>query len=424
MDSGVFIKLLKKEVVPALGCTEPIAVAYATAKAVKVLGEKPEKIQLWLSANIIKNGMGVGIPGTDMIGLNIAAALGAVGGDSEEKLEVLKHINHNHLVEAQKMLSENKVQILLKETSDKLYIEVLCSSKDNYAKVIIKDKHTNVVLVERNNEILFKDSNNARTKNGVMNNDEITIKDIYNFVTSVDFKDIEFLLDGARMNKIVSEEGLNKEYGLQVGKKLKEAKDSSPFNDSIANYIVSVTAAASDARMAGCALPIMSTAGSGNQGITATLPSVALSEMLGKSSEELARALALSNLVTIHMKSYIGRLSPLCGCGVAASTGSCCAITYLLGGNLEKINSAIKNMVSDIAGMICDGAKSSCALKIATSVNAAIQCAILALDNIEVSENNGIIDKDVEKTIRNLANIGTKGMETTDKVILDIMVCK
>lgn len=422
-----YVEILKREVVPALGCTEPIAVAYAAAKAAQVLGKNPEKIEAWLSANILKNGMGVGIPGTGMTGLDISVSLGAVGGNADAELEVLKDVKPEDIELAKKMIDENKIDIKLKEVPDKLYIEVITRSGNEYAKVVIKGNHTNIVLIEANGKkLVSKNDENATAcaACSACNEEELTIKDIYEFATTVDFEDIKFLLQGAKMNTAVSEEGLKNEYGLQVGKKLKNTKDLALFSDNLANKIVSRTAAGSDARMAGCTLPVMTTAGSGNQGITCTLPSVVMVEELGKTEEDLARALVISNLVTVHIKKHVGRLSPLCGCGIAAPTGTSCAITWLLGGKLENIEHAIKNMIGDMSGMICDGAKSSCALKIASSVNAAVQCAILAMNGIEVSEKDGIVAKDVEKTIKNLAQLGNEGMEATDRVILDIMVCK
>lgn len=425
MDYSTFIKILKKEVVPALGCTEPIAVALAAAKAVKVLNKKPEIMEIFVSRNILKNGMGVGIPGTGMTGLHIAAALGAVGGNAEAELEVLKDVTPQDIAIAKDMLSKEQVAIKLKTVPEKLYIEAVCKNGDDYSKVIIKDRHANIVLVQLNEQkIIEKQSEEAVEIVSEDINVELSVKEIYNFALNAPFEDIKFILEAAELNKKISEEGLIHSYGLSVGKNIHESVKKGLLSDDISSYAISVTAAASDARMAGCTYPVMSTAGSGNQGITATMPVVAVCEKLNLGEEKLARGLVLSNLITIHMKSFIGRLSALCGCGVAASTGSSCAITYLLGGELRNINYAIKNMIADVSGMICDGAKCGCALKIATAVSAAIQCAILAANNTEVSEHDGIIDECVEKTIRNLANIGNNGMVETDKVILDIMVCK
>ncbi|WP_242865941.1 serine dehydratase subunit alpha family protein [Desnuesiella massiliensis] len=421
MDKQKILCLLKREIVPALGCTDPIAVAYAVSKASEVLEKKPEFIELYLSINIIKNSLGVGIPGTDMIGVEIAAALGAIAGDSNKGLEVLKGATAEQVTLAKEMVNNKNIKTCLKEIEDKLYIEAICRADNEYSKVIVRGGHSNIVHIEKNDNILYEAECCINSGNEEIT---LTIKDIYDFALSIDFKDIEFLLESAEMNKNVSQEGLKGDYGLKVGKMLKESGAFALMSNDLANEIVAATAAASDARMSGCPLPIMTTAGSGNQGITTTLPSVVLSESLGKSKEELARALVISNLVTIHLKSYLGRLSPLCGAGIAASTGSCCAMTYLLGGELKNIEYAIKNMIANVSGMICDGAKTTCALKIATAVNAAIQCSLLALKGMRPSNTDGIIHEDVEITIQNLGKLGMEGMNKTDESILQMMLTK
>lgn len=425
MGCKTYLELLKKEVVPALGCTEPIAVALAAAFAAEMLKEVPQKIEVFLSANMLKNAMGVGIPGTGMMGVPIATALGAIGGNPQAALEVLKNVTPEDILAAKKMVSEKRIHVDLKITKEKLYIEVICRYEENFSKVIIKGTHTNVVLIELNGKVILSKNDDASSATEADNECiELTVKKIYEYAQSVSIKEVDFLLQGARMNKIVSDEGLKNNYGLKVGKSISENAKISPFSEDLASYIVSVTAAASDARMAGCSLPVMSTAGSGNQGIAASLPALAVAIKLGKSDEELTRALVISNLMTIYIKTYLGRLSPLCGSGIAATTGSSCAITYLLGGKLENVNYAIKNMIANVTGVICDGAKSGCALKIASGVSAAVQSSILAINGVEPTDSDGIIDKDVDKTIRNLGTIGTKGMFETDNVILGIMTSK
>lgn len=423
MGYSDFIQLLKREVVPALGCTEPIAVAYAVAKTKKILNADPDRVEILLSRNMIKNGMGVGIPGTGMTGLGIAAALGAVGGDPDAGLEVLCGVKSEHIDLAKKMLNDNRIFISLKNVPDKLYIEVICYKLDENSKVIIKDKHTNIVLMECNGKKLYEKKEDDTSADTASNEYEIllSIENIYDFAMKARFEDLKFLLDGVNMNMKVSEEGMNGEYGLAVGKALSDSVSQGIMSDDLASYASIVTASAADARMSGCTFPVMSSAGSGNQGLTAILPVAAAAKRLKKSDETLVRALAISHLVTIHVKSYIGRLSALCGCGVAASIGACSAITYLLGGDEASIKSAVKNMIGDVAGIICDGAKAGCALKLATAVNAAVQCASLAVRGVEISSNDGIIDKDVETTIRNLGNLCTLGMVDTDRIILDIM---
>lgn len=421
MEYEEFMRIMDKQVVPALGCTEPIAVALAAAKARQALACNPKEIHIFASRNIIKNGMGVGIPGTGMKGLYIAAALGAVEGNPDAELEVLKGISEEGISKAKEMVNMKMVHIQLKETDEKLFIEACCKSENKESKVIIKGNHTNVIFIEVNGKKVFDKTFEANESN--KQNIKLSIKEIYEFADTVPFNKIKFLLKGVEMNKNISREGLKGDYGLQVGKKIYESIKSGLLSEDLQSYAMSVTAAAVDARMAGCVYPVMSNSGSGNQGLAASLPVIAVAERLDKNEEKLCRALVISHLITIHIKSFTGVLSPLCGSEIAG-IGASCGITYLLGGEYKNLCYAIKNMIGDISGIICDGAKNGCALKISTSVSAALQSAILAISGFEVSENDGIIDCDVEKTIRNLASIGTEGMIATDKVILNIMTCK
>lgn len=419
------INILKREIIPALGCTEPIALALAAAKCSESLGGIPDSIDVLVSCNILKNGMGVGIPGTGMVGLNIAAALGAIGGNAAEGLEVLKNVSKADIEKSKAYISEGKVTISLASAPEKLYIEVIGHKENDSSTVIIKNKHNNIVLVTKNGEIIFKIDEVKKTSADNAKNDEcLSVKDIYEFITTVPFQDIEFLMEGIEMNRKVSNAGRQEEYGLNVGKNLLDSKNNKMFADSIQTYAMGITAAGVDARMDGCTLPVMSTAGSGNQGLTATLPVIAVAEKLELSDETLVRAVALSDLITIHVKSFIGRLSALCGCGVAASIGASCAMVYMLGGDLDDINKTIKNMVADVSGMVCDGAKPGCSLKISTAVGTAVLCAVLAVRGEEASSNDGIVHKDVERTIQNLADLGVVGMVDADKCILDLMMCK
>ncbi|WP_035289430.1 L-serine ammonia-lyase, iron-sulfur-dependent, subunit alpha [Clostridium sp. KNHs214] len=424
-DKEYFIGLLKNEVVPALGCTEPIAVALASSRACKELNLYPEKIKVFVSPNILKNGMGVGIPGTGMVGLDIAAALGAIGGNSEAVLEVLKDITKEDIEKSKKFLEQGRVYVTAKNVPEKLYVEVTVSNGDHNATVVIKDKHSNIVSINADGKYIYKneDAESSTAAEDTNSYEHTTVDEIYNFALATDFEDIKFILEGAKMNKAISLDGLKNDYGLKVGKTLLNKVNAGILSNDLQNYAMAVTAAASDARMAGCMLPVMSNSGSGNQGITVMMPVVAVAEKLNVSEEKLARALVLANLVAIHIKSYLGRLSALCGC-VVASSGASCGITYLMGGNLQNVIYSIKNMAGNIAGMICDGAKTGCALKVSTGVSAAIQSSLLAMEGIEISEKDGIIDKDIEKTIKNIAEIGAKGMSETDKLILDIMICK
>ena len=426
------IELIKREVKPALGCTEPVAVSLAVAKAAEALreiGVEPDRVEIAVSGNILKNGMGVGVPGTGMVGLHIAAALGVTCGVSGYRLEVLKDLNKSSIDKAKKMLEDKLVSLSIAETDKKLYISAECTSGKHSSSAIIEDNHDNITQVIRDNKIIFKsgsqgsESKNSNNENREINDFKLTVKTIVKFAKSVPFGDISFILDSVTLNRALSDEGLENNYGLKVGKTIKDNIHKNVFGDGLLTHSMAITAAASDARMAGCTLPAMSNSGSGNQGITVTMPVIAASDKLGSSQLELARALVLAHLIAIHIKGYLGKLSALCGC-VIASTGASCGIVYLKGGNYDQICYSIKNMIGNITGMVCDGAKVGCALKVASGVSSAVQSAILALDNICISDNDGIIEKDIEKTIHNLGKIGSKGMQITDDMILDIMVCK
>ncbi len=430
------IELLHKEVKPALGCTEPIAVALAVARACEELADggfgTAESVEVEVSANILKNGMGVGIPGTGMVGLHIASALGATCGKSQYKLEVLKDLNDATLEAAKKMVAEGKVKISLADTDIKLFVKASAINGGNRASATIKDNHDSIVSVLLNGvERLAVAEKGGAAGNAASDipagkstlDYKLSVKEILEFAESAEYKNIEFILDSVKLNYALAEEGLKNDYGLKVGKTILNKKHTSVFGSSVLTYAMAATAAASDARMAGCTLPAMSNSGSGNQGITVTVPVIAVAKQMGVSDEKLARALVLSHLVAIHIKGYLGKLSALCGC-VIASTGSSCGIVYLNGGNYEQICAAIKNMVGNITGMVCDGAKVGCALKVASGVSSSMQAAVLALDNICISSNDGIIEDCIEKTVANLGILGSQGMQVTDKMILDIMVNK
>ena len=435
------ISLIRREVKPALGCTEPIAVALSVAKAVEIIEGRcegcgcprwrlsaPFRIRVEVSGNILKNGMGVGIPGTGMIGLNIAAALGAVCGKSEYGLEVLHDLDEKSIARAKELVEGKKVSISIADTPRKLYVKACVSIGEaavHESSAVIEDDHDNIVETCFDDNIL---ASSGKSDDGSASQKEtkdygLTVKEIYEFAKTVDFEDIRFILESRDLNLTLADEGLKGDYGLKVGKTIYCSKHRDVFGNDFMSYAMSLTAAASDARMAGCTLPAMSNSGSGNQGITVTMPVIAYAIKHNTGDEALARALVLSHLVAIHIKGYLGKLSALCGC-VIASTGSACGLVYLKGGSYEAVCSAIKNMIGNITGMVCDGAKVGCAMKVASGVASAIQSAVLALDGRCISENDGIIEKDIEKTIRNLGQIGSVGMQSTDNMILDIMVCK
>ncbi|EOU2122878.1 serine dehydratase subunit alpha family protein [Clostridium perfringens] len=419
----LYLRTLKKEVVPSEGCTEPIAIAYAASIAAEHLKGEIKEVNIYLSKNVIKNALGVGIPGTGGVGIEIAAALGISIQKSYKKLTILSNFTEDELKKAKEIVDKNIINIKQKNTNKALYIEVELLSETSKAKVIIEDTHTNVTLIECDDEIIM--DNNSEVSEDLEEDYKLfKIADIYNFAKEADFDDIKFILESAKMNEKVSEEGLKGDYGLQVGSKIIQKDNFNLFSNDASNKIIAASAAASDARMDGCAMPIMTTAGSGNQGIACSIPVAQTARLLDKSEEELARALVLSNLVTIRIKKHMGRLSPLCGAGIAGATGASCGITYLLGGDLENINYCINNMISDLSGMICDGAKETCALKIATGTNAAIQCANLAINGISATANDGIVAKDVEETIESIETLIQNGFKNVDDTILNIMLEK
>ena len=417
------IALVKSEVIPAMGCTEPIAVALCVAKATETLNVKPEKITVHLSANILKNAMGVGIPGTDMIGLPIAIALGALIGRSEYQLEVLKECTPQWVAAGKQFIDEKRIDISLKENiAEKLYIEVICQAGGQEATAIIAGGHTTFVCIARNAEVLFS-KQQAATQEMEEELLELNLRTVYDFALTTPLDDIRFILETARVNKAAAERSFEGDYGHALGKMLRGTRQKEIMGDSVFSHILSYTSAACDARMAGAMIPVMSNSGSGNQGISATLPVLIYAEENGKSEEELIRSLMLSHLTVIYIKQSLGRLSALCGCVVAA-TGSSCGITWLMGGDYKQVSFAVQNMIANLTGMICDGAKPSCALKVTTGVSTAVLSAMMAIENRCVTSVEGIVDEDVDQTIRNLTRIGSQGMNETDRVVLDIMTHK
>ena len=432
------IDLLHQEVKPALGCTEPIAVALAVAKASEIIVENCPctnrleadfSIDVAVSGNILKNGMGVGIPGTGMVGLPVAAALGAVCGESARGLEVLTSASPAAIQRAKELVAQKKVKVSVADIDRLLYVKATVSvgglvhasaEVDPHAYAIIEDDHDHIVETSYADKILMSSESAASASEA--GDYGLTVKEILEFTEKTPYEDIEFILEDRTLNLALAIEGLHGDYGLRVGKTIR-ANQKEVFGDDLMSYAMGLTAAASDARMAGCTLPALSNSGSGNQGITVSMPIIAYALKYGVKDEPLARALILSNLIAIHIKSYLGKLSALCGC-VVASTGSACGIVYLQGGGYDEICATIKNMAGSITGMVCDGAKIGCAMKVASGVSCAIQSAVLALQGTCIPSTDGIIEDDVEKTIKNVGRIGSAGMKTTDRMILDMMLCK
>ena len=418
------IALINREVVPAIGCTEPMAVALATARATEALGQRPEKISAQLSANILKNAMGVGIPGTGMIGLPIAIALGALIGKSEYQLEVLRDMTPEALEEGKAYIDEKRIEIGLKENiTEKLYVEIECSDANGRkAKAIISGSHTNFIFVSTPDETLL---DKQLTASGEAETDDIKLNMsiVHEFATTAPLDDIRFILKTKEYNMNAARKAILGNFGHNLGKTIDRPLAQGIFGKSIFSHIIARTASACDARMGGALIPVMSNSGSGNQGICATNPVAVYAKENENTEEELIRALTLSHLTAIYIKQSLGKLSALCGC-VVASIGSSCGITYLMGGDYQHICNAVKNMIANLTGMICDGAKPSCALKISSGVSTAILSALLSMEGKCVSSAEGIIDDDVDRSIHNLTSIGADAMRVTDDMVLNIMTHK
>lgn len=416
------ISLIQDQIRPAVGCTEPAAAAYASALATRALGCPVEKLTVTVSRNILKNAMGVGIPGTNMVGLPIAVALGSLCGDADAALAVLHNVKGDDVARARVLVDEHRVNVLLGDTEQKLYIDVVALGEGHTGRAVIEGSHTNVSRVEKDGQVI-SGSGAAQDAQQAAASVEISLKEIDEFIRTVDAKELTFLHECINMNLTIATEGISNAYGMSLGRSMKEKMDAQGFT-SEEGWATAVTCAAADARMGGCVLPVMSSCGSGNQGLTATLPIIAVCRKREVSEEVLLKCLAYSLLVTIHVKAHLGKLSALCACSVGASIGTACALTYLDGGNFAAICHCIDNVVADVAGVICDGAKAGCSLKIATGVASAFRGSMLALKDRNATALDGIVGPDAEASIDNLANLCNAGMTITDRVILDILVCK
>ncbi len=427
MNYQHILSLMQREIVPAIGCTEPIAVALSVAKAHELLGQPIDSLQVRLSGNVYKNAMGVGIPNTGMIGLPIAIALGATIGRADKGLEVLCETNAAAVEAAKSYLQHTPIQIEVdKATPHKLFIHTCAHAGTETAVVEIADSHTHFLRMVLNGveQPLTSSAEDCSSEHSSSSSDEkLTFRMVYDFATSVDVSEVDFLHEAARMNIAAANYSFESDCGHCLGKMLHEGVGNNILGDTLFTKILSYTGGACDARMSGAMIPVMSNTGSGNQGISATVPIVIYGKETGASEEQILRALALSHLTVIYIKQSLGRLAALCGCVVAA-TGSACGITYLMGGGYEEITFAVKNMIGNITGMICDGAKPGCALKVTSGVSTAILSAVLAMQHAHTTSAEGIIDDDIDQTIWNMTLVGNQGMQQTDDVILQIMTQK
>ncbi|MBR4404907.1 MAG: serine dehydratase subunit alpha family protein [Bacteroidaceae bacterium] len=424
MKQEEIIALMKREIVPAIGCTEPMCVALCVAYATETLGCEPTGITVRLSANILKNAMGVGIPGTGMVGLPIAIALGALIGKSEYQLQVLQDCTPEAVERGKELISKGVIRIELEQKAcDNLYVDVVCCSGEHKAQTIIAHEHDRLVFLSHDGNVITDERDCLQSGKGINMENRLNLREVYDFAMDTPLELLEFINEARVLNEKAADEALKGNYGHELGKTLSRPLGKGIMGDSIFSHILSTTSCACDARMAGAMIPVMSNSGSGNQGIAATLPVVVFARENHNTEEELTRALILSHLTAIYIKQSLGRLSALCGC-VVASTGSSCGITYLMGGNYDQVVYSVKNMIANLAGMVCDGAKPSCALKVSSGVSTAVLSAMLAIQNKYVTNVEGLIEHNVDRCIHNLTRVGAKGMEETDRTVLDIMTHK
>ena len=420
MDSTLYanyLNILKHELVPALGCTEPIAIAYAAAKARQVLGEFPEQVEMHLSGNIIKNVKGVTVPNSGGLkGIDVAAVLGIVGGNADRALEVLSEVSPEDISRTRELISQKICSCSLVENVDNLFITAIVTSGKHSASVTIEHQHTNITKITKDGEIIL-DNPYRSTEAAAIDKSLLTVKDILDFADQVRMEDIQPVINRQiKLNSAIAQEGLDNNYGAQIGKTLMHV-----WGKSVTTRACARAAAGSDARMGGCSMPVVINSGSGNQGLTVSIPVIVYAEEKKCSDEELYRALVVSNLISLHQKRYIGNLSAYCG-ATSAGCAAACGIAYLEHSSYDVICNTIINSICTIGGMVCDGAKSSCAGKIASAVEAGLLAYSMAKDGKVYGEGEGLVGKDIEDTISNVGRMGKDGMKSTDLEILNIMI--
>ena len=416
---AAYVKILREELVPAMGCTEPIAVAYAAAKCRQALGELPQSSLLSVSGNLIKNVKSVIVPNTGGLkGLEASVAAGAVAGDPDAVLEVVSHITPDRYPEIEDYLRTHEIRVELADTDETFYLDLTMRAGEHSARVVISNYHTNIVLLEKDGRALFRSGDAAAQEGGLTDRSVLNVADILTFAEAVPLDQVADILERqVAYNTAIADRGLTEEWGAQVGRTLMSQYDSADLVIRAKAY----AAAGSDARMSGCGLPVVIVSGSGNQGMTASLPVVVFARALGKRREELLRALIVSNLITIHQKTGIGRLSAFCG-AVSAGIGAAAGIAWLYGGRYEAVAHTIVNALAILSGMTCDGAKPSCAAKIAAAVDAGIFGLKLYLNGQQFYAGDGIVTNGVDSTIENVGRMAREGMRETDREILRIMV--
>ena len=414
------LEIVKKETIPALGCTEPVAVAYAVSVANKYLDGEMKSLDIKVSKNIFKNGKSVIIPNTGERGLDLAGGLGAVCGDPEEGLMVLKDVDKKSIYKVHNIIDEDKINVDYIKDSPDVYVEVLAKSEDTDVKVILKDSHNHIDTVEVNGELVY---NNAFEKEKTQDEflKEISFEEIKDIVETVPIEELAFIEDGIKMNKKAADLGTTEKKGMGIGFALKELSEEGKLNLNGATKARILTAAAADTRMGGETCPIMTSAGSGNQGLGVVLPIMVIAEENNIEKEKLIRAIFFAHIINKYVKLFTGKLSYMCGCGIAAGVGASAGISWMLGGNLKQISGACNNMLSNLTGMVCDGAKETCALKLSTSAEEAVISAYLANKNIMPEPNIGVVGNTIEETIRNIGELCKAGLPSMDSAIIDII---
>lgn len=415
---GAYVQILKEELVPAMGCTEPIALAYAAAKAREILGSIPDKVVIAASGSIIKNVKSVIVPNTNHLkGITAAATAGIIAGRAEKELEVIAQVTESEIEQMKQFLQTADIKVVHADNGITFDIIVSVYKGSSYAKVRIANYHTNIVLMEKDGEVLYEIAVEGEKEEGLTDRNLLNMKDIWDFAMTVDVKDIKETLDRQiAYNTAIAEEGLRGDYGANIGSVLLDT-----YGDDIRTRAKAKAAAGSDARMNGCELPVIINSGSGNQGMTSSIPVIEYAKEFDADEDTLYRALALSNLVTIHQKTGIGRLSAYCG-AVSAGAGAGAGIAYLCGGGYEEVIHTVVNALAIVSGIVCDGAKASCAAKIASAVDAGILGYNMYKRGQQFYGGDGIVTRGVEETIQNVGRLGKQGMKETNEEIIKIMV--